>query len=442
MLKKSALNYFLGLRSRVAVEDLAHRYAIVRLAVSNEKIVSKFFYPWLNLVYFSIFFIDLILGIAPVQSLALRSTACLLSIVYWHLSRGRIRYITRYTLLMFIYTNVVLAIAVISGRFNSIYLSGYFIVTAGSSLLYPMKMKTAFVHQAVLSTPGILLCCFYIITGLHVESSVLFIVFCVASWIVSSLGANFRFNTSLQINMLQARARRGERLMEKEVQEKSKDLSRRKVFERQVSPSVAKWMLDNPSVYGLQELKKVVVTSMDIAGSTNKAFSLKIRVYAKVCFQILELFSNVCRRNNVTMDKFMGDGILSFVGAPQDSNGNDVEIMIRTIREFWAEYDEIQDSLESEWGGEITVRFSLSVGECLVGIFGSKTFNQYTAMGPMVNLACRTNGFCDNRRALIYFEDNTDTYIPMDLESRWIDIPEGKLKGVPFAVKCLDIEVG
>ena len=434
--------HYLRLRSEVTGADQAVKYAYVRMSLSNERVVTKFFYPWLNLIFLSIVFVDLILNIVPAYSLALRLTVCLFSIPYWKYSRGKIRYSARYSFLMFCYSNVVLAIALLGNRFDSIYMAGFFIVTGGASLLYPMKFKNALILQVILCLPAIFISILFVWTSNYYEESLLFIVFACSSWLVSASGSEFRYQSIFALNVMQSKIRRSEHGKETEIQELGKSLSRRKVFERQVSPTVAKWMLDHPSKLGIIDKKKLVIVSLDIANSTEKAFTLDIRTYASVCYEILELYCDICKNSGLTMDKYMGDGFLCFAGAPLDNTGCDVTAVLATIEDFWKNFDLISDSLQRKWQDELTIRFSITVGKSLVGVFGRNYFASYTAMGPMVSLACRINGKCRNRRVLVYFQDNRDVVVPKTLQSEWLTIPKEELKGVPSDISCLDVEVG
>jgi len=96
-------------------------------------------------------------------------------------------------------------------------------------------------------------------------------------------------------------------------------------------------------------------------------------------------------QNNGTVDKFMGDGIMAFFGAPKDAENpceeafNAATMMLIKLGELNAEW--IKENNEP-----ISIGIGLHYGPAYLGYIGSKDRHEYSAIGDSVNLAARLEG--------------------------------------------------
>jgi adenylate cyclase len=101
--------------------------------------------------------------------------------------------------------------------------------------------------------------------------------------------------------------------------------------------------------------------------------------------------SATIRSNGGTLDKYIGDAIMAFWGAPIDdldhaTHGVTAALAMQgKLRELKAEY------AKRGWP-EIKVGLGLSTGDMTVGDMGSKIRKAYTVMGDAVNLGSRLEG--------------------------------------------------
>ncbi len=93
--------------------------------------------------------------------------------------------------------------------------------------------------------------------------------------------------------------------------------------------------------------------------------------------------AKIVARHGGTLDKYIGDAMLVFYGAP-DSLGErgDAIRCVRMAREMVARAKELG----------IGTRTGISSGECTVGNFGSELHMGYTIIGKEVNVAARLQG--------------------------------------------------
>jgi adenylate cyclase len=92
-------------------------------------------------------------------------------------------------------------------------------------------------------------------------------------------------------------------------------------------------------------------------------------------------------RNQGTLDKFIGDGMMVIFGAPEDDAYQE-EHALRTALEMQRELRQLSSKWESE-GICIRVGIGINSGPAVVGNIGSTKRMEYTAIGDTVNLASR-----------------------------------------------------
>ena len=126
--------------------------------------------------------------------------------------------------------------------------------------------------------------------------------------------------------------------------------------------------------------------------------------------------------NGGTLDKFIGDSILAFFGAPEELTPNEqaqralaaARQMLRTLEELNQRWQE--QGLVGENGIRL-VRFRCGIhqGAAIVGMFGSQERSDYTAIGPSVNVASRLQEAAEPNSILVsatvadYLDDNVVT---------------------------------
>lgn len=100
-----------------------------------------------------------------------------------------------------------------------------------------------------------------------------------------------------------------------------------------------------------------------------------------------ELFDVIVKtilENNGTVDKFMGDGVIAYWGAPVEGE-NDAYSAVKTASAIKKKVAELKIKNASENKIIFDVKIVISTGDALLGIIGSEGFNSYTAMGDALN---------------------------------------------------------
>lgn len=159
------------------------------------------------------------------------------------------------------------------------------------------------------------------------------------------------------------------------------------MFSRFVNPHVVRELLRDDSFARAGQSRELTILFSDIRNFT--ALSER-RSPAEVVTLLNEYFTRqvaVLFRHRGALDKFMGDGVMAFWGAPLD----DVEHAKHAI-DCALEMITAFDSFRSDMGihdEDLNIGIGLHTGRSVVGLVGTEARREYTAIGATVNLASR-----------------------------------------------------
>jgi adenylate cyclase len=163
-------------------------------------------------------------------------------------------------------------------------------------------------------------------------------------------------------------------------------------FSHYLAPQVIDALLEKPDVLKLGgETRELTFLFSDIAGFTTLSESMPPAVLAGLMNEYLDGMVNILFRYQGTLDKFVGDAIVCFFGAPHPQS-DQAEKAVRCAIEmdcFAQRFACRQKRAGTNFG---VTRLGVHTGVALVGNFGaSKQFN-YTVLGDAVNTAARLEG--------------------------------------------------
>jgi len=163
-------------------------------------------------------------------------------------------------------------------------------------------------------------------------------------------------------------------------------------FQNYLSDSLLKQILKNPSALTLGgEKKTVTVFFSDLAGFTSFSERLEPEAVVHVLNRYLERMTGVILEHGGFVNKFEGDAVMAFWGAPLA----DVNQSQRALRAALACLDELADlNHEFKRSGQpaLQMRIGINSGPAIVGNIGSSKRFEYTVIGDTVNLASRLEG--------------------------------------------------
>ena len=149
--------------------------------------------------------------------------------------------------------------------------------------------------------------------------------------------------------------------------------------------------------------KKLTVFFSDIKDFTATTERMEAEDLSQILNEYLTEMTLIADRHGGTIDKFVGDAIMVFFGAPGATS--DQDHALRAVR-MAAEMQERMETLREEWRGRgiqlpFHVRMGINTGHASIGNFGSEGRMDYTAIGRQVNLAARLEVNCEPDRVLI-----------------------------------------
>src|SRR3569623_1847859 len=135
-------------------------------------------------------------------------------------------------------------------------------------------------------------------------------------------------------------------------------------------------------------IQELSVMFIDIAGFTGLSERMGDRV-VPLLSRYLDVTSEIIVANGGTIDKFIGDAVMAFWGAPQLQGDH----AARCCRAALGCREAIEQSgLADDLGQPLQIRIGINSGRMLVGNIGSELRLNYTVIGDAVNVASRLEG--------------------------------------------------
>jgi adenylate cyclase len=127
-----------------------------------------------------------------------------------------------------------------------------------------------------------------------------------------------------------------------------------------------------------------------------------------------------------TVDKFMGDGMMCFFGAPQPLD-YPAEAAVAAARDMLRRLDALNAEFVTQGRSPISVGIGLHLGEVVVGHVGSKARHDYTVIGDAVNTASRIEGLTKSLGYPLII--SRDVWIELERPERFVALGAHPVKG-------------
>jgi adenylate cyclase len=209
----------------------------------------------------------------------------------------------------------------------------------------------------------------------------------------------------------------------------------RHTFGRYLSSEVVEELLGSPAGLKMSgENREVTFLVSDLRGFTSLTSSLLPQQVIEIMNRYFEQMVEIIARYRGTVNEFMGDGILSFFGAPLYS-GDDPERAVACAVEMQNAMANVNAQQRGLKLPELEMGIGLNTGEVVVGNIGSERRASYGAVGTPINAAYRIESFTVGGQILI--SPTTHTRITSDLNI--LGTKEVKFKGLHQPVTLYDI---
>jgi adenylate cyclase len=210
-------------------------------------------------------------------------------------------------------------------------------------------------------------------------------------------------------------------------------------FSHYLSTDVINELLSDPDKLSLGGDKKYMTAMFtDVKGFSTISEQLDPTELVSLLNQYLSEMSDVILEQKGTIDKYEGDAIISFFGAPIDYKDHAARACRSAIRMKKAE-EELNRRFLSEKLSPVPVftRIGLNTGEMVVGNMGTVRKMDYTIMGNSVNLAARLEGV--NKQYGTWILANESTFLEAGAEFVGRKLDRVRVVGIKEAVRLYEL---
>ena len=160
-------------------------------------------------------------------------------------------------------------------------------------------------------------------------------------------------------------------------------------FGQYVPPELVSKMVQDPGNYSMESRKaELTVLFSDVRGFTTISESLPPEQLAQLMNQYLTAMTLIIRRHGGTLDKYIGDAIVAFWGAPV-ADPNHARDAVLAEMQMQDELRALNTKFARQHWPDIQVGIGINTGQMTVGDMGSSIRLAYTVLGDAVNLAAR-----------------------------------------------------
>ena len=205
------------------------------------------------------------------------------------------------------------------------------------------------------------------------------------------------------------------------------------LFGQYVPPELVNEMSADPDSYlrGAEEREMTVLFS-DVRGFTTLSEGLGPKELSSMMNEFLSELTRIIHEHRGTIDKYMGDAIMAFWGAPladPDHASHALKAGLAMIERMYA----LQDLFENRGWPRLSIGVGLNSGNMSVGNMGSRFRTAYTVIGDAVNLGSRLEGLTKQYGVELIVGENTMNILT-DHVFRELDLVQVKGKQRPVSI--------
>jgi adenylate cyclase len=205
------------------------------------------------------------------------------------------------------------------------------------------------------------------------------------------------------------------------------------LFGQYIPPELVDEMNKSPTKFSLDgENRVMTVLFSDVRGFTTISEGMDPKQLTQLMNALLTPMTRVIHKHRGTIDKYMGDAIMSFWGAPLEDPEHARQALYAAM-DMMVELKIMQKDFESRGWPPVNIGIGLNTGNMNVGNMGSEFRMAYTVLGDSVNLGARLEGLTKEYGVNIIVSETTKDSIP-DFTYRDLDLVRVKGKKEPVAI--------
>jgi adenylate cyclase len=194
------------------------------------------------------------------------------------------------------------------------------------------------------------------------------------------------------------------------------------MFSRYVNPTIVDELVANPEKLRLGgERKEVTVFFSDIENFTRIAEKMSPEYLVTILNEYLNIMTSIVLINNGTLDKYEGDAIVAFWGAPVPQTDH-AFLACKTALQMQESLKGLREVWRQEGKPMLNMRIGINTGEVIVGNMGGANRFDYTVIGDSVNLGARLESANKQYRTAIMISESTYKKLEGKIFARELDV--------------------
>jgi adenylate cyclase len=203
------------------------------------------------------------------------------------------------------------------------------------------------------------------------------------------------------------------------------------LFGTYVPPELVDEMVKDPDSYSMTATtKELTVMFCDMRGFTKMSETMEPTQLQALLNSVFSRLTDLIRGNRGTIDKYMGDCVMAFWGAPVDTPDH-AALAVKTALEMSNAVRKINEEHKAKGLPEIGIGIGLNTGTMCVGDMGSDIRRSYTVIGDAVNLGSRLEGLSKTYGVEIVVSESTRKLAG---DFAWQELDKVRVKGKDQAV--------
>jgi adenylate cyclase len=217
------------------------------------------------------------------------------------------------------------------------------------------------------------------------------------------------------------------------------------LFSQYVSKDVLDEVLHNYKDYlksSAGQKVELTVLFSDIRGFTTMSETTPPEKIVEMLNIHFSVMADIILRHNGTIDKYIGDAIMAFWGAPVPTSDH-AEQAVLAAREMLAGLTEVNKTLKDRgFDHEVKIGIGINTGVATIGNIGSEQKKNYTVVGDTVNLSSRLESITKEYKCPLIFSEYTHERIKNTIDCTLLGSVKVKGREQPVIIYTVDEHTG
>jgi class 3 adenylate cyclase len=197
-----------------------------------------------------------------------------------------------------------------------------------------------------------------------------------------------RVRSLLRIKHLHDELAKVNETLEQRVKAQVEQIQRLNSMKRYISPQIVEGLISEGTIIGQVKRKNLTVFFSDIRDFTKMTDVMEPEELLEMLNKYFSEMTEIVFKYGGTLDKFMGDGIMGFIGDPCEYSDH-AQRAVKMAMEMQSKVEALNKEWLSYIPSPLQIGIGINTGYVTVGNIGSESHMDYTAIGRNVNLAAR-----------------------------------------------------